>query len=215
MRNYSIGYCLVIIVLSLTGFLVMKLNYGTYYKQEDSMTAVGAIPVDMGIWHGTDIHLDPIVFDILETRAIIHRNYTDKIQGNDVFLSIVYYQDTKVDFHAPESCLAGQGYTMSKTTKTIAFPFNGQSKVLQVSQLIRQSNIDRQLIYYFYKNGDYIGNSYIKLRFHLAKNKLFFSRRSGSLIRTSTVLKDSKIESADGLLVDFIETLYPYLMENL
>ena len=70
--------------------------------------------------------MDPHVFDILETKSILNREYVSHAQM--VLLSLVYYPETKVDFHAPEACLAGKGIQISKSEKTIEIIKNSKNQ---------------------------------------------------------------------------------------
>jgi EpsI family protein len=178
---------------------------------QDALEIVEKIPKKLDHWQGHDFPLEELIYDILETRSIIHRNY----QSNDknVFLSVVYYPETKVDFHAPESCLAGQGVEINKSRKKIKINYMEKNILLDVNTIIRRNNYSKELIYYFYKTGEFIGYNYIKLRIKLAFTKLVGKPTAGSLIRISTPLNSS--DSAEKVLSEFIETLYPFIIDNL
>ncbi|MCK4787618.1 MAG: exosortase-associated EpsI family protein [Desulfobacteraceae bacterium] len=66
------------------------------------------------------------------------------------------------------------------------------------------------LVYYFYKVGDFFGQSYIKLRLNLTMNKIF-NKKSGSLIRVSVPVLHGDTQRASTTLVNFIEELYPFM----
>ncbi|MEA3322718.1 MAG: EpsI family protein [Patescibacteria group bacterium] len=132
-----------------------------------------------------------------------------------IFLSIVYYPETKVDFHAPEGCLAGQGIQISKTAKTIYITHKERKVKINLNQLVRKNNNSNELIYYFYKAGDFHGKSYIRLRLALAMNKFSTKEKSGALIRISTPALNSDYQPASENLISFIAELYPYLIKHL
>lgn len=206
-------HLILIIIMFLASVLVNFLTYETYHKAETGIQAIEKIPIKIGKWQGKDVTLDGQIYKFLETKSIIHRNYI--LNGKNVFLSIVYYPETKVDFHAPEACLAGQGIQISKNTKAIFIKYNGKKVKVKLNQLVRQNNNSNELIYYFYKAGDFIGQSYIKLRFTLAINKLSNNKKSGALIRVSTpVLMDDE-QKTEKILINFIEQLYPFVTKYL
>jgi len=184
MKNKKSRYLLVIILLALTATIVNALQYDS--KQDDlaGFEELQKIPINIGKWQGQDLHLDENVYEILETRNIIHRNYTDD-KGNTILLSIVYYNDTKVDFHAPEACLGGRGESTTKKVKILDLHLKNKTIPLEVAEIIATNANHHGLSYYFYKAGSFMGQNYIKMRLNLAKNSLLAGDKSGSLIRFS------------------------------
>jgi len=206
-------YILLTSILLFTSLLVLFLSYDTFYKADAAVKSINRIPLQIGDWKGQDIPLDKRVYDILETRAIINRSYVSN--GKSVFLSLVYYPETKVDFHAPEGCLAGRGVQISKSPRSILVHYNGKRINITLNQLVRRHNGVDELYFYFYKAGDFMGSSYIKLRFNLALNKFKTKSKAGSLIRVSTPVSGGNYKIASKTLTDFIQALYPYLNEYL
>ncbi len=211
MENLRIRIISLISILLITWGFIQLFSYTPNLGEDAATKALIGIPEEFSTWKGVDIFLDETVYEILETRDIIHRNYTSN--GQNVFLSIVYYPETKVDFHAPEGCLAGKGIQISKSTKSIDIFSNNEKIKLEVNQLIRSTNSGEEVIYYFYKAGDFIGDNYIKLRFNLVFNKFIDTNKSGALIRYSTPIKPGDYNSAHNILNDFINDLYPFLIQ--
>jgi EpsI family protein len=211
MRN---RYLILIAVILFTSILVNFLSYDTYHKAEAGLQAVKSIPLEIGRWQGKDIPIENLVYEILETKSIIQRTYTSNAQ--EVFLSIVYYPETKVDFHAPEGCLGGQGIQIDKSAKNIDIINDGKKVKIKLSQLIWQREGKESLVYYFYKAGEFIGQDYIKLRLNLAINKFSNNKeKSGSLIRFSTPILSGDIQKASNILSGFLNELYPFLIKYL
>ena len=206
-------YIILSVILALGAVIVNFLNYNPFYKTENAVGTISKIPLQIGKWHGRDVPLDTRIYDILETKAIINRNYIS--DGHSVFLSLVYYPETKVDFHAPEGCLAGRGVQISKSMRSVFIHYQGTSHEIKVNQLIRRDKGSEELFFYFYKAGDFMGENYIRLRFELALNKFSRTRKSGSLIRISTPLKFGDYDNAGKVLTEFLEELYPYLIKYL
>lgn len=194
--------------------LVNFLTYDTYHKAGAGIETIASIPLELGRWQGKDVPLEKLVYEILETRSIINRIYRTE-NGQEVFLSIVYYPDTKVDFHAPEGCLGGQGIELEKSSTTITLINNSKTVKINLNQLIWQQGSRENLVYYFYKAGKFVGQSYIKLRLSLAKNKFTNKTKSGSLIRVSTPIPTGDTQKASNILIDFTEQLYPVLIKYL
>ncbi len=208
-------YLTVIALLLLTAVIIKFLSYDIFNKPEQGIKAIAQIPEQIGQWHGKDMPLAEQVYDILETRSIINRAYSSP-SGRNVFLSLVYYTETKVDFHAPESCLGGRGIRVSKEEKDIIVHQDGKDIPMRVNQLLRKGEGDEPdtLIWYFYKAGDFLGENYIKLRFHLALNRFTKEDKSGALIRISAPIAPGQNgeDKADESLRNFIDVLYPYLL---
>lgn len=207
-------YLWLIVILFLQVLAVRAVSYDSQVSAKQGLEAVSKIPHRFGDWIGTDYPLDPQIYKILETRSIIHRSYKNSA-GQKVFLSIVYYAETKVDFHAPEACLGGQGIKTTKTADSVLI--DKLKSKLTLSKLVQKSDQGKHdLVYYFFKAGPFMGRSYLKLRLNLVLNKFGNTSKSGSLIRVSTEMDnglDDHKESA--LLKVFINQLNPYIVRYL
>jgi len=205
----KVRYLLVLLVLALTTGAIQVFQYESDFKSETGKQAISKIPVQFSEWKGTDIPLEENIFEILETQSIIHRAYRN---GKDrVFLSLVHYPETKVDFHAPEACLGGRGVQIRKEKREKEFIVDGRTVDLRMNQLLYRSGNDTELVLYFFKAGDFLGSSYILLRFQLALEKLFTGGKSGSLVRVSTPIHEGNIEEAYQTLTGFLGDLLPFV----
>lgn len=213
MENIKKRYFVLLGIILFSSFIIKMISYDKFYKSDEGIKRIKNIPINIGEWKGVDYDLDQNIYDILETRSIIHRSYGNRLKN--IFLSIVYYNETKVDFHAPEGCLAGKGIEISKSEHEITLNHENKKIKLNLVQLIRRNQQSDELIYYFYKSGNFLGSSYIKLRLMLALNKFSENAKSGSLIRISTNLKPGEYDDASAVLTAFIEELYPYLVKYL
>jgi EpsI family protein len=202
-------------MLFVTGLIANYLNYDIFNKADVEASVMQCIPKNLGPWQGTDVKMEDLIYELLETKSIIHRTYQHTDNGQQVFLSLVYYPETKVDFHAPEACLGGKGIEIKKSSRTITLKSNGKTVVIDLNQLIWKKGSEVSLVYYFYKAGNFIGENYIKLRFSLALNKFSNNEKSGSLIRVSTPIKMNDKQEASKTLISFIRDLYPCLTKYL
>lgn len=201
-----------LLLIQLVAINVISYDYKT--NNNYRLDVVSKIPVQINNWKGTDHPLDPKVYDLLETRAIVHRSYRNE-KGQEVFLSIVYYTETKVDFHAPEACLGGQGIKTTKSPAEVKISVEKDSQqVLTVNQLIQEGETGKNtLVYYFYKTGSFMGSSYLNLRFNLVLNKFGKGNNSGSLIRVSTVMEKAvENNNVNVLMEQFINQIIPYII---
>ncbi|VAW34694.1 hypothetical protein MNBD_DELTA04-1624 [hydrothermal vent metagenome] len=214
MASLKLRYLIALVLLSAAACLVKSLQYDS--KQDDvaGLAAIRTIPMRLGKWQGHDVPLAEEVYDILETRAILNRKYVSP-EGNYIFLSIVHYSDTKVDFHAPEACLGGRGERTTKIVKKIYLTLNGKTFPLTIAE-VKAKNFDSQsLSYYFYKAGNFMGQSYIKMRLNIAYNRLTEQNKSGSLIRVSVPMQLTvSKEKQEAQLVQFLQELVPFLVNH-
>ena len=214
MKKLTYRYVVAILLLSVTAALSSILQYDDTQYDEINITNLQSIPMQIGHWQGKDIALNEAVYEILETKAIIHRVYFSN-KNDNIFLSIVHYNDTKVDFHAPESCLGGLGLKTTKAYQELIVHPNGKEQIINVAKIISKNAFNDTLTYYFYKSGKFIGANYIKMRLNIAANKLFNNDTKGSLIRVSTNIKNGDEKKAENQLIQFIENIYPFINDKL
>ncbi len=214
MEKLKFRYLIVIFMLVVTVVVVNSLQYDASLDEKAEFSGLQKIPLQIGKWIGQDYPLQEMVYEILETRAIMHRAYTAD-NGQQVFLSIVHYHDTKVDFHTPEACIGGRGLKTTKTNKMITFISGTEENHIDVAEMLTTMSTGQTLTYYFFKSGQFVGSSYIKMRLNIAANKLVKNDARGSLIRISTTVTPGYESEAETLLVAFIKDLFPYIQQSL
>lgn len=212
MPKIAIKYLVVSLILAMTALLVNSLKHDSSTDESAPTRTIEKIPMQIGSWHGEELPLEEKVYKILETRSIIHRNYTDG-NGNSVLLSIVYYQDTKVDFHAPESCLGGRGEKVRKSIRNIDINAVNEINKLEIAEIVSTSQRGKSLSFYFYKAGSFLGQNYIKMRLFIAKNRIFNKNSSGSLIRISSLDFSSDEIGTRAILNNFLQETIKYIVD--
>lgn len=215
MAKLKLRYLVVIILMAITAFAVNGLRYDVTLNDESGLEDIQSIPMQIGhFWQGQDFPLEEMVYEILETRAIIHRAFTGA-QNENVFLSVVHYADTKVDFHAPEACLGGQGLKTTKTNKQLSLLSGEKRTTLDVAEIVTTKANGNSLTYYFYKSGKFAGSSYMRLRLSVATNKLTQNDTRASLVRISTGFTPANKAEAESRLADFLQDFFPYVQNTL
>jgi len=214
MTMLSKRYIVVVLMLVVFIFIGHALKYDSGFNSESAVEAVKKIPKEHKDWHGRDVFLDPTVYEILDTRAVIHREYINS-KGQSVFLSVVYYADTKVDFHTPEGCLGGKGIRAKKFVKPVSLMQDAQNISFDVAEIKTNDNGKMGIVYYFYKAGQFVGQNYIKMRFNIALNKFISKNKSGALIRISTNLASNGEESGEAVLKGFLNDFFLNFNSNL
>ncbi|WP_136795761.1 exosortase C-terminal domain/associated protein EpsI [Desulfosediminicola ganghwensis] len=213
MTSITFRYIAAILLLISTSAVVNALQYTAKHDDETGFAILRQIPSQIGEWQGRDYPLEEKVYDILETRSIIHRSFNSD-SGQNAFLSIVHYHDTKVDFHRPESCLGGRGVELEKTTKAVTLQSNSEPITFDIARIISTSSNGKTLVYYFFKANRFIGSSYLMMRLNIAANKMTGNDTRGSLIRISTNYTPGRETEAETVLLGFLQDLFPHI-ENL
>lgn len=212
MASLRLRLCIIVITMILFTWISYIFGYNNTLAKQDNYLYLKSIPLRIEEWEGKNIELEKNVYQILETREIIHRNYFSR-NNVKVLLSIVHYADAKVDFHSPEACLGGLGQNVQKKVRTVKCLYNGTFYFFKVAELTSNDQNRNYLSYYFYQSGNSFNCNYILSRLTLAYNKMFNDDVSASLIRITTVFSGSKYE-ANKLLDQFLKDLFPVLLNH-
>jgi EpsI family protein len=182
---------------------------GQWYTSKGNGSSLKDFPINHGAWKGERIGMDKIVADILETDALVLNSYVK--DREPVLLAIVYYPDAKVDFHMPEACYSATGVKINKRVRSITLNAMG---TINLSELDILRGNSKELVYYFFKSGNFIGNSYNRLRFNLVLNNLLSKEKSGALVRISTPVA-GEADDADSRLTNFLNDFMPLFKKYL
>jgi len=200
MQEFRIRFITLIGILCVFSLIIFWIQY----KQPVNKINIdmSKIPLNIGEWQGEDIAIDKKTKDILETESVLMRKY---VKGeNSIWLAIVYYKDSKVALHLPESCYTGQGsHIVKRETEEIYIP---GLKSFYTNKLILKGNKGNQVILYYFETGDIRTNSYQTLRWQMMLNKLKSRSNSGALVRFSTLLQQDSDESIK-ILKQFIKEI--------
>jgi EpsI family protein len=171
---------------------------------------ISKIPLNLGEWQGEDIAIDNKTKDILETESVLMRKY---VKGkNSIWLAIVYYKDSRVALHLPESCYTGQGsHIVKRDREDINIP---GLKNFYANKLILKGNKGNQAILYYFETGDLRTSSYQTMRWQMMLNKLKSKSNSGALVRFSALSGPNPDETLK-ILKQFIKEISPLLSKYL
>jgi len=201
MQGFRIRYIILIGILSIFSVIIFWIQYKQPVQKIN--VDISKIPLNIGEWQGEDIAIDKKTKDILETESVLMRKY---VKGdNSVWLAIVYYKDSRVALHLPESCYAGQGSHIVKRDKEkIDIP---GLKSFYANKLVLKGNKGNQIILYYFETGDIRTGSYQSMRWQMMLNKLKAKSNSGALVRFSMVITDSSLTSNLETLERFIKEI--------
>ena len=177
------------------------------------VSIVKELPRIIGNYKSQDLELKERIYEILETRNIIMREYMTENKPPILFY-MIYSPQTHKTSDPPENCLRGEGRTITAKKKKV-IRINTSKKVfdLNVNLLTVEKGKDKQLYVYWFIAGDTFIDSYFKQRFKLISAYIKRAPLSGGQIRISTPYKNE--EEAFLRLEKFIQAASPALLELL
>lgn len=173
------GYIAIIIMLLASSFFAINL----FFQQRGSHDKLGisVFPQEIDGWKGRDIKLTEKEYDILETRNLVLREYTNS-SGQKISLFIIYSETNRSVFHPPEVCLIGSGIDIvDKKDEAMKI---GKSAFL-TNKLYLEKGREKELVLYCYKAGKLYTNSYYFQQTYLMLHQIFGRRTPGATIRVS------------------------------
>ncbi|MDD5259292.1 MAG: EpsI family protein [bacterium] len=184
-------------------FAIFSLVISTFHKKMSGNVNLGQIPYNIGSWRGMAIPAEEQASAILDTDSVLMREYrkgTDKI-----WLAIVFYKDSRVAMHLPESCYAGVGsQIVDEGVETI-------DADLVVNKIILKGSKRNQIVLYYFDACGYKTPHYQFFRWHMILNQLKHKPNSGALIRFSTNYNGKGVRTNLEKLKGFIKEINPIL----
>ncbi|RKY33641.1 MAG: EpsI family protein [Candidatus Omnitrophota bacterium] len=203
MSPFNKSYIVIIGILSLSLLLVMKVEGSK--KILSSGAPLETIPFYIGDWKGKDLEISKDVYEVLETKDIVMREYKDS-QGVPVWLAIIYSKDNPDSFHPPEICYVGGGVKLiNKKKEKIKL---NENEYLTLNKLTMQTPSGIVKAWYWFVAGDKFMDSYYLQQFYLIWNTLINRETSGALIRVSIAGNSEVLEEKAKL---FIKEVVPYI----
>lgn len=191
MDKNSVGFVVLIIMLVVASVI----SLGLFQRERTSHDKldINKFPMVVGDWKGRDLGLTEKEYDILETRNIISREYTNP-SGEKLSLLVIYSETNRSVFHPPEACLLGSGITMvDKEIENIG----PDKKSFSANKLSLEKNGQKEITLYSYKAGKLYTSNYYLQQFYLALHQIFSKSVPGATVRVSMgVAGDEKITTA-------------------
>ena len=208
-QKFNIRYFILVGIL----LIFSNLTFHIQYRSSEALTGadISCIPLKIGDWQGKDISIGEKTKDILETDSVLMRTYVNS-DGKELLLAIVYYKDSRVALHLPESCGLGQGSRIIERTKEKIIL--GGEYDFYANKLLFKSDKKSEVMLYYFETGNIRTSSYKTLRLNMMINKLRSKSNSGALIRFSASIKDDSNKTTE-MLKQFIKEISPLLPEHL
>lgn len=166
------------------------------------------LPLNVGQWTGKEEIPTERIYRLLEADTVIIRKY---FKGdNEIWFAGVYYRDNQVGFHRPEACFGGLGYKVFKE-EVLNFYVPDWDRTVKINQLHYKGNGREKILYYFYEAGDYITESYVKMRVKMLSDQLGFKKPGVALFELYSPAGKGGVKRAKENLKDFLSHLIPKL----
>ena len=200
MKEFKNRYFMVTFLLSIAAFSVIM--YQSASKDIFPSVDLSKIPAQIGNWGSRDIQLEKRIFDILQTPSVLVREYTNS-EAKSVLLTIVYYRKNRVEFHSPERCAVGQGSYIDENGIEI---IRDDARSIIANKFIVKGEGRREVNLYYFKSGDFITSSYLKLKLHMMRNKLKGLPNSGALVKFSAFVgQNINVDETIKVMKNFIK----------
>jgi len=204
MKKYK-TFTAVFLVLILTA-IAGNFFYFSGVIGRSNEVSIANFPKTIGEWSSVDVPLDKRVYELLETKNLIMRDYKNQ-KGESVNFYIIYSQDDRKVSHPPEICLQGDGATVVEKT---------QLKVgnnIDATKLVLEKRNSREIAVYWYKAGKDFTNNYISQQLRFSLGRLMGKKTSLALIRVIAVVENNDEKQAIAKIRSFCSAIEPLLQK--
>ena len=202
MKLKNLNIWLVIILTTIAAVVVSRVK--TYDAIDNP--SFFEFPLRINGWVGKEIPMDAYVYSSLATKYVFLRNYYSPEYKHPVNLSIVWFDDREIAFHAPDACLGGVGNTVQDDSVVHV----ALDRDYEFGRLLVKQNGVEQLVLYFFDADGTITRSQTVLRLKLLARRLLLKRGSVSFVRLMVPV-DGGQDTALLQMKDFLTYLMPLL----
>ncbi len=196
-------FIVVLLILALAGLIGNFLYYFGIISSSKEIS-IAQFPKTIGEWSSVDVPLDKRVYDLLETKNIIMREYKNR-NDDKINLYIIYSQDNRKVSHPPEICLQGDGATVVEKIQLKI------SSKINATKLVLEKKDSRELAVYWYKAGKEYTNDYIIQQLKVSLQRLLGRKTSLALIRVIAEEKNNNEQEVLLQILSFCSLLEPLL----
>jgi len=205
-------------VILVIGLLLAQAGF--YY----TISAKEVIP-DIGPWSRFPAHvngwkaaadepLDKDVLAELKPDDFLNRDYiSGKNQVLNLFVGYFNSRRNGRAPHSPEWCLPGAGW---KTVSTRVVSIDtGSGKPLRANEYIVEKGAERQLVVYWYHQGERVMSSEVMAQFYAIPDMILHGRTDTSLVRIIAPVSGNRVEGARDLAFAFARDVYPLIRQQI
>ena len=199
-------------ILLVTFFLSLNL-YFKVAKETDTVN-IAEFPKAIGTWSSVDLPISAEDLSLLETKNAFVRKYTNKIDGGEVYLFLVYSQHNRKVAHPPEICYLGSGVTITENIHDpITVEYNNLTIQTNRLKLLRK-NLEH-IAFYWFKVGDRFTSNYWQQQLMIAINSIRGQTTGSALIRISADVTSDTQDQAIRNIKSFTSLITPSLFKYL
>lgn len=205
-------FLLIQAVLLITIILSWNFYFQTAIQRDD--VDIGNFPKTFGAWVSEDLPIPSEDLAMLETTNAFVRRYTNKTDGAEVYLFLVYSQHNRKVAHPPEICYLGSGVSI---IENVHDPIKVEYKSLTIPtnrlKLLRQRF--EHLSFYWFKIGERFTANYWDQQILTAFNAVRGAKAGSALIRVSADVINGDQEKAVKDIKAFTNVMTPALFQYL
>jgi EpsI family protein len=203
MQKEQTKFIIVIVFTILTAGFIAKIGYELPLENKHFFD----FPMVIGDWKGEEVPMADYVYASLETKYSFLRNYRSNRHAIPVNLSLVWFDDRMVAFHAPEACLGGVGINIVEKS-SIKVKLNGRDYEI-IKLVVNYNNVKQLVLYFFDVEGKITTNQSI-IRLNILERRLEFKRASATFVRLMAPIENNE-EKITKEMLDFLNSIYPLL----
>ncbi len=200
------------VVIILGGLLGNILRFNTLMP--DHPADFGIIPLEHDGYIGVERKLADLTYDVLKADVTTYRDYIFP-NGSRLGLFIAYFESQKYgsQIHSPKNCLPGGGWRIESIRPYRLELSSGDAR--EVNLVVISTRDQRALMmYWFETRSGSIRNEY-GLKLDLVKNSLLFRPTDAAIVRLTTDVTGTDINSAVRNVTQFLESYSPSIRQSL
>jgi EpsI family protein len=202
------------IKITLGILMVLSWNlYFTNFSEKDTVKII-EFPKTIGSWTSEELPISKEDLSMLETDNAFVRRYTNRENGEEVYLYIVYSQHNRKVAHPPELCYTGAGVSIIQNVHD-PIPVEFKSLTIPTNRLKLLRKNYEHLAFYWFKVGEKFTANYWEEQILIAFNTLVGSKSGSSLIRVSADVVNDNQEKAIRNVKSFTNLITPALFQYL
>ncbi len=170
-----------------------------------------SFPMEINGWQGKRQYLSQEIMDSLWADDYVDAVFNRAGSGHTIMLLVPYYeyQGTRHTAHAPQSCLLGSGWAMTRSGRT---EVDVGDRNINIGMMhLQKDNMHMLASYFFFQRGRVIVSPWMN-KFYLMLDAVQRRRTDGALVRVEMLVpENADITTAEAQLKGFIRDLWPLL----
>ena len=204
MSNFNRNSLILILLFLCTAFILQNMRQTRKLEKLDF--DLQKIPLVIAGWKGEDLKLPSYVYEILETKNVLMREYKGE-NGDSLVLAVVVSERNRGSFHPPEICYAGSSGVEFLEKRIENIPLNN-NETLKVNKLLMKSSDVFTTAWYWFLAGDNFVANYYQQQLRLFLDALSGNSVQGAMIRVSVQGNNELLQNRSKA---FIKLLIPYM----